>query len=197
MNSRVVFWKMAHESYQNLKGSFPDSCKVAKLKPLCKNRFQNQPFKLQAKVVALLISKIMEKIIHEQTSSFHPWIIFYTTINQDFEKKKTLDRFMPYVFAWYNLKGFDKDIMTGMILIDLQKAFGTIDHHILLVKLKVIDFSNHTIDKFKSYLSNSIAYSKFRKPIQILQILLVGYHKGPFWDHYCFSYTWMTPHSVK
>ena len=44
--------------------------------------------------------------------------------------------------------------MTGMILIELQKAFDTIDHDILLKKLSAIDFSNHTIGWFKSYLSN-------------------------------------------
>ena len=46
--------------------------------------------------------------------------------------------------------------MTGMILIDLQKAFNTIDHDILLQKLNAIGFSNHTIDWFKSYLSNRL-----------------------------------------
>ena len=46
--------------------------------------------------------------------------------------------------------------MTGMILIDLQKAFDTIDHDILLKKLSAIGFSNHTIGWFKSYLSNQL-----------------------------------------
>ena len=52
------------------------------------------------------------------------------------------------------LKGFDKGLMTGMILVDLQKAFDTIDHDILLKKVSAIGFSNHTIGWFKSYLSN-------------------------------------------
>ena len=43
-----------------------------------------------------------------------------------------------------------------MILIDLQKAFDTIDHDILLQKLNAIGFSNHTIGWFKSYLSNRL-----------------------------------------
>ena len=46
--------------------------------------------------------------------------------------------------------------MTGMILVDLQKAFDTIDHDILLKKLSAIGFSNHTIGWFKSYLSNRL-----------------------------------------
>ena len=43
-----------------------------------------------------------------------------------------------------------------MILIDLQKAFDTIDHEILLQKLKAIKFSESTIKWFKSYLSERI-----------------------------------------
>ena len=63
---------------------------------------------------------------------------------------------MPHVFADKNLKGFDKGLMTGMILVDLQKAFDTIDHDILLKKLSAICFSNHAIGWFKSYLSNRL-----------------------------------------
>ena len=40
-----------------------------------------------------------------------------------------------------------------MILIDLQKAFGTTDHEILLQKLKTIRFSKGTLQWFRSYLS--------------------------------------------
>ena len=43
-----------------------------------------------------------------------------------------------------------------MILIDLQKAFDTIDHEILLEKPKAIKFSESTIKWFKSYLSEKI-----------------------------------------
>ena len=41
-----------------------------------------------------------------------------------------------------------------MILIDLQKAFDTINHEILLGKLHAIGFSEKTVAWFKSYLSD-------------------------------------------
>ena len=52
------------------------------------------------------------------------------------------------------LKGFDDGLLTGMILIDLQKVFDTINHDILLNKLSIIGFSDHTVKWFQSYLSN-------------------------------------------
>ena len=55
-----------------------------------------------------------------------------------------------------SLKDFDKGLMTGMVLVDLHKAFDTIDHDILLKKLSSIGFSKHTICWFKSYLSNRL-----------------------------------------
>ena len=52
------------------------------------------------------------------------------------------------------LKGFNDGLVTGMILIDLQKAFDTINHDMLLKKLSIIGFSDPTVKWFQSYLSN-------------------------------------------
>ena len=41
-----------------------------------------------------------------------------------------------------------------MIQIDLQKAFDTIDHDVLLQNLYAIGFSKHAVSLFQSYLSN-------------------------------------------
>ena len=49
------------------------------------------------------------------------------------------------------LKGFESGVSTRMILIDLQKAFDTIDYDILLDKMKYLGFTSKTIDWFSSY----------------------------------------------
>ena len=68
-------------------GSFPDSCKVAKLKPLFKKGFKTNPSNYRPISLLPLISRIIEKLIHEQTSSFfYLTMKFYTTANQHFRK---------------------------------------------------------------------------------------------------------------
>ena len=47
------------------------------------------------------------------------------------------------------LKGFNKGLSTGMILINLQKAFDTINHEILLGKLYAIGLSDKIIAWFE------------------------------------------------
>ena len=54
------------------------------------------------------------------------------------------------------LKWFDDGLLTGMILIDLQKAFDTIKHEVLLKKLKAIRFSEQSIQWFRPYLWDRI-----------------------------------------
>ena len=60
---------------------------------------------------------------------------------------------VPQMFAKI-LKGFDEGKSTSMILIDLQKAFDTIDHKILWNKMRYLGFSRSSINWFRSYLSN-------------------------------------------
>ena len=46
------------------------------------------------------------------------------------------------------MAGFDSGLLTGMILIDLQKAFDATNHDILLRKMASLGFSNHSINGF-------------------------------------------------
>ena len=48
----------------------------------------------------------------------------------------------------------DKGLYTGMLLIDLQKAFDTVNHSILYNKLKSVGIDHHAVKWFESYLSD-------------------------------------------
>ena len=51
-------------------GKFPDPCKVAKLKPLYKKGSVTEPCNYRPISLLPLISKVIEKVIHDQTSAF-------------------------------------------------------------------------------------------------------------------------------
>ena len=50
--------------------------------------------------------------------------------------------------------GMDKQMHTGMLLVDIQKAFDTLDNVVFLEKMKYFVFRASVIKWFESYLSN-------------------------------------------
>ena len=128
---------------------------MTKLKPLFKKGSKTNPSNYRPISLLPLISKVIEKLIHEQTSTFLSKNEILYNYQSGFRKNHSTDSFLTFLCDKI-LNGFDEGLMTGMILIDLQKVFDTIVHDILLQKLNAMSFSNHTIGWFKSYLSNRL-----------------------------------------
>ena len=81
-----------------------------------------------------ILSKVIEKVVHEQTTKFlNDNNIFYK-YQSGFRNNHSTDLFLSFLNDKI-LKGFDNGVYTGMTLTDLQKAFDTINHKILLDKL--------------------------------------------------------------
>ena len=58
-----------------------------------------------------------------------------------------------YLFIGYWYEVIDKGNYVGLVMIDLKRDFGTVNHGILLQKLKQFNVSNERIRWFQSYLS--------------------------------------------
>ena len=76
------------------------------------------------------------------------------------------------------MSGFDSGLCTGMILIDLQKAFDTIDHNILLNKMKFMGFSPETIKWFRSYLTDRFFFVSIENSLSKAGELTCGVPQG-------------------
>ena len=61
--------------------SFPDDCKIAKLKPLYKKEAKTKPKNYRPISLLPLISKVIEKVIHNQTQNFLDTNMNFTDIN--------------------------------------------------------------------------------------------------------------------
>ena len=125
--------------------------KRAKLKPMYKKGSLTEASNYRPISLLPLISKVIEKVIHDQTSTFLNSRNLLYNYQSGFRKNHSTD----FCLSFLNdkiLKGFDQGLITGMILIDLQKAFNTINHDILPQYLYV--FSKHSVNWFRSYLIN-------------------------------------------
>ena len=98
-----------------------------------------------------LLSKIIERIVHDKTEEFLSKNKLLYRFQSGFRKNYSANTCLGHLTDKITT-GFEKGLFTGTILIDLQKAFDTIDHQILLKKMKYLGFSKNTITWFKSYL---------------------------------------------
>ena len=78
-----------------------------------------------------LISKVIKKVIHNETSAFLNTRNLLYIYQSGFRKNHSTDFSLSFLNDKI-LKSFNQGLITDMILIDLQKAFPTIDHDILL-----------------------------------------------------------------
>ena len=118
--------------------SFSRSCKFAKVKPLFKKGSKTDPQNYRPISLFPLLSKIIERIVHDQTEEFLSKNKLLYRFQSGFPKNYSTNTCLLGHLTDKITTGFEKDLFTGMILIDLQKAFDTIDHQILLKKMKYL-----------------------------------------------------------
>ena len=101
----------------------------------------------------LFFSKIFEKVVHLQTEKFLNDNQLLYSHQSGFRPKHSTETCLTHLTNSV-LEGCDVGQHTGLILIDLQKAFDTINYEILLDKMSFLNFSPSTIAWFRSYLTN-------------------------------------------
>ena len=128
--------------------TFPDKCKIAKLIPLFKKGSKTYPKNYRLISLLPLLSKLIEKAIHIQTQEYLDKHGLLYKFKSDFRKKFSTDSCLVQL-SDFIINGMDKGLHTGMILIDLQKGFDTLDHDILLEKMECLGFKKPVIKWFK------------------------------------------------
>ena len=132
---------------------FPDKCKIALLKPLFKKGSKLEAKNYRPISLLPLVSKIFEKVIHSQTQTYLDKNDILYKFQSGFRQNHSTDTALSYLTNKIQ-SAFDKGFYAGMILIDLQKAFDTIDHEIFLKKLDCLGFGAETIAWYRSYLED-------------------------------------------
>ena len=131
------------------KGIFPDNLKLADITPIFKK--EDSLNKENYRPVSILphLSKVFERILYKEIDSFmenkfSPYLRgFRENHNAQYSLLKMIEKWK---------KQLDNGEKVGLIFMDLLKAFDTINHSLLLAKLRVYVFSDQALSLLQSYL---------------------------------------------
>ena len=119
------FGKLISELYNLsiVSQSFPDNCKVAKLKLTFA---KTDPSNYRLISLLPLLSKVFERIVLDQANGLLNLNKIYYGYQSGFSKNHSTNTCLSFLDDKI-LEGFNGGLLTGMILIDLEKVFNIIN----------------------------------------------------------------------
>ena len=133
---------------------YPDNLKLAKAVPLLKQgKLTTDPLSYRAVNLLPALSKIVDRVIAEQFTKFlsDNDAIPYQH-HGGIKSKSTVTAIMTLIDQW--TEAIENGEKTAVIIIDQSAAYDTIDHTLLLMKLKAVGCTDNSLKYFKHYLEN-------------------------------------------
>lgn len=158
-------------------GVLPEKLKTSIIRPIYKGGTHSDYRNYRPIAILSSIEKIMEKYI---TNKLNKYLEKHKIINEDqhgFQKGKStvtlLKNFTDYVNSNLNT---NKVIIT--IFIDLKKAFDTINHTILIKRLKNIGIRGKILEWFKNYLKQRTMLVRINGKDSVTRVINRGIPQG-------------------
>jgi len=129
----------------------PDDFKLAKVKPLYKKEERTEVGNYRPISVLCIVSKILERAVYNQVEEYLNTKDLLYNYQSGFRKKFSTDSCLIHLTDFIR-ENTSQGKYTGAVLLDLQKAFDTVDHTILIKKMEKIGLGS--LKWFRSYLSN-------------------------------------------
>lgn len=134
-------------------GLVPNKLKEAKVIPLFKKGSHKHTGNYRPISILPIISKILEKIVNDQLINFLEANKILNENQFGFRKNRgTKDALIQFTDKTFNAMNSKRCVLG--IFIDFSKAFDSLNHDILITKLKRIGFDTKSILWFKSYFEN-------------------------------------------
>ena len=135
-------------------GVYPDLLKIAEVIPIFKNK-GDQLLVSNYRPISLLsnINKIFEKLVYSRLYSFLTLHNCIYELQFGFRAKHSTNHALLSLTEMIR-EALDESNFACGIFIDLQKAFDTVDHQILLKKLEYYGIRGIANNWFRSYLTN-------------------------------------------
>ena len=159
------------------KNTVPNELKVARVVPLYKKGDSNFEGNYRPVSVLPVVSKVLERIVFNQFCSYLSEQNLIYMYQSGFRRGFSTDTALTFLVDKVK-NNTDKGMYTGMVLLDLQKAFDTVDHHILLGKLKAIGVQSQTVDWFSSYLKGRNQFVNVSGTNSDFKLIVCGVPQG-------------------
>ena len=140
-----------------MNGVFPSVLKISKVAPAFKKDWKLNHSNYRPISLLLNIEKILEKPVHKRLYTFLDNKNIIYDLQFGFRQQYSTSHVLINITENIRKALDDGNIGYG-VFVDFQKAFDTVDHHILLAKLNYYGISGVSNDWFKSYLSNRHQY---------------------------------------
>ena len=112
-------------------GIFPDIWKIARITSIFKSGSKSDMGNYRPLSVLSVVSRLLEKLGHDQVSYFMKEQKNFATCQHAFLKMhNTLTSLLNITDSWFS--NIDKRRINISVFLDLKKAFDTVDHRILL-----------------------------------------------------------------
>ena len=128
----------------------PSDFKMAKVKPLYKKNKQTDVGNYRPVSILNIVSKVLEKAIYVQLENYLVQNSLLYKYQSGFRQSFSTDSCLIHLLDFIKCQS-SRGLYTGMVMLDLQKAFDTVNHDILLEKLKAMGLES--VEWFRSYLS--------------------------------------------
>ena len=134
-------------------GKFPGAFITARVVPLYKKNCKSDVGNYRPVSILCTISKIFEHIVYEQVEKYVSEHNLIYQFQSGFRPGYSTDTCLIHLMDHIKMQSKDGHY-TGMVMLDLQKAFDTVDHLILMSKLRCMGFNESSMKWFKSYLAD-------------------------------------------
>ena len=131
-------------------GIVPDDMKIARVCPIFKKNSRLEVGNYRPVSILVVISKILEKSVYIQLEKYLVDNKLLYNFQSGFRTAHSTDTCLIHLLDHIKTQS-SKGLYTGMIMLDLQKAFDTVDHFILCSKLQTMGVIS--IKWFESYLT--------------------------------------------
>ena len=134
-------------------GVFPDLMKLAEVVPLYKGKSRDLETNYRPISLLTTMSKVMEKVVYNRVYDFLIKTGQICDTQYGFRSNHSCEHAVAQLVGTV-LKNLENKRTTISVMLDLSKAFDTIEHAIMLQKLELYGIRGTCMEWFKSYLQH-------------------------------------------